>query len=148
MLLAVDPGKDLGWALWNSNGLSRVGLGYPLPVLSFDDGIIAERPEIHKASPARPDDILTLAIRLGMTLSTASRTGARVHLVSPHSWKGNVKKPIHGARILAALTPEEQKILFSLDVPEGKRHNVLDAIGIGKWFLANRVMWRQLRWQG
>jgi hypothetical protein len=48
---------------------------------------------------------------------------------TPSAWKGQVPKSVHHARILAALSYEEQSRIPKL--PTSKLHNVLDAVALG-----------------
>lgn len=51
------------------------------------------------------------------------------------SWCGSVKKEVRQARLLEDLTDPEIQLLASASasVPEGLRHNLLDAVAIAKW---------------
>jgi len=58
--------------------------------------------------------------------------------VKPREWKGQVPKDVHHARLVKTLTPDEMAMVERA-APPSLRHNVLDAIGIGKyWFQSRR----------
>lgn len=132
--LAIDPGRDNGWSIYSDRWLVDCGLGDPpLGIYSF---IVAERPQIYERGDVDPNDIVTLAIRLGRQLGRFPESP--IGLVLPAKWKGQVPKPIHNRRVLDALSPAEEKVYLACGVSESKRHNVIDAIGLGKWALTNR----------
>jgi hypothetical protein len=60
---------------------------------------------------------------------------ATTHLgVKPREWKGQVPKDVHHARLVKTLTPDELAMVEA-SAPPSLRHNVLDAVGIGRyWF--------------
>lgn len=132
MLLAIDPGADQGWALFSdSKALISCGLGRPPadPV----SRILIERPHGHgNKAPIR--DIITCAIRAGET-GGVLRNDRKVEpeYIEPATWKGSVKKKISHERIWAKLSPEEQARVADAGkgVAASKRHNMLDAVGIG-----------------
>lgn len=136
MLLAIDPGADSGWARFGDDGaLVACGLNDG----AMDAGITRiyiERPMIYPGGrqQARPRDIITLALRAGDWAGwLRGFVGVQAEYVEPAEWKGQVRKDIHHARIWARLSPAEQAI--AADAAKGiapsKRHNMLDAIGIG-----------------
>jgi hypothetical protein len=53
--------------------------------------------------------------------------------VKPREWKGQVPKDVHHARLVKTLTPEELAMVEA-SAPPSLRHNVLDAVGIGRYF--------------
>ena len=63
-----------------------------------------------------------------------------VYRCTPHDWKGSVDGDIMVRRIESALTPEEMLIVDRLGLPKSYRHNAVDAIGLGKWFLRQPQM--------
>jgi hypothetical protein len=145
-ILAIDPGADQAYAIYDSSGtLSSCGLGMA-PDRAFR-ALIIETPQVYKVSKAPASDIVTLAIRAGIAIGRQNLT-REVFTVTPHTWKGDTPKGIHNARILAKLRPIELEALNKCKGPAGKKHNVIDAIGIGQWFLANRGMWPRLKWNG
>ena len=141
-VLAIDPGIDAGWALFVEGRLTDCGMGNlpepsTLPPVCL---VIAERPHIHRGT-RNPDDIVTLAIDLGMRLRPYRDAGKIVDTYLPVQWKGNVPKEIHHPRVMRALTVQElatvarvfeaKRTARAWLVPPGKQHNVKDAIGLG-----------------
>lgn len=135
--IAVDPGRDTGWAFWKERTLIGCGLGTP----DFKTGtpclVIIERPQIYPNQPVPPNDLITLAIMVGRYAALAEEADHEVKTVLPHEWKGNLPKEISHARTLKALRAEELAVVQQADqsVAKGKRHNMLDAVGIGVYFL-------------
>jgi hypothetical protein len=136
-LLAIDPGLRTGWAyfqIWpgkepflDGAGVLQPedGLGYATP-----DYVLIENPRIYPNGKANPEDILKLA-RLVGRYEERFRKARAVHLVRPRDWKGTVDGDIMCARIEAAFTPEEKAVVAAYK--GGYRHNMIDAIGMGKW---------------
>jgi hypothetical protein len=124
--------------------------------------VVWECPEIRPredCSPGKANTLIALAAE-GAALAAryASETDARVVSATPHKWKGSVPKPIHHARLIEQLAdseialvggPSEVRKRIKAACEKGalarwKRegayyygswtgHNLLDAIGIGKW---------------
>lgn len=137
MLLAIDPGKDQGWALFDGTTLRTCGLG-AAPILQFSDTcapleVIIECPQFYKTS--NPTAIAGLLRLVGRLEQIADSADVPYKLVSPHAWKGNVAKPVMLARIVSKLTPAELDVLDRCGVSKGKRHNVVDAVGLGLYAL-------------
>ena len=133
--LAVDPGLSTGWALLGDSGwLARCGRGQIFPACRF---AIIELPQVYRpsGSPAPPDDIVTLAVRVGQYKERLEARGAKVQLVKPASWKGQVKKDVHHQRIFAKLTQIERTAAREClkGVTEKQAEDVWDAIGLAKW---------------
>jgi len=139
MLLAIDPGVDSGWALFVAGKLVACGLGDPRASEKHKAAdithVVIEQPTVYPRSPVPPNDIVTLAVNAGEWGGTYRQLGANVEYVRPRVWKGSVPKDIHHARVWAALTPAEQGVVDAAvrKVTPSKRHNVLDAVGLGAW---------------
>ncbi len=133
--LAVDPGLSTGFALIDRDGfMIRCGRGEDFP---FCSKAIIELPQIYRAamSPARPEDLITLAVRVGQYKERLEVAGAKVELVQPATWKHQVKKKIHHPRILKSLSPLDlPAVRAGLDgLTEKQAEDVWDAIGLVKW---------------
>jgi hypothetical protein len=148
MLLAIDPGANQGWALFEDRKLIACGLGDPktcdLHRIDRIAGVLIEKPIIYpgRKGKARPADIITLAVSAGETGGQYRQwPGIEVSYVFPYEWiGGSVRKEVNQPRILRALLPEERQVLDSCfanggyrgrPMAKGKRHNVIDAVGIG-----------------
>ena len=152
-LVSLDPGlRGCGVAWWHANGsLAHVAylrnpvkkgdgpaawMGYDSVVLydNRPDYFISEVPQVYRAGASKgdPDDLIQLAGVVGVF---AQAFRATTHLgVKPREWKGQVPKDVHHARLVKTLTPEELAMVEA-SAPPSLRHNVLDAVGIGRyWF--------------
>jgi len=135
--LAIDPGRDTGWAVLREDGiLSSCGLGDP-PLAFNGHRVLVERPQIYRgrASKADPNDLITLAIQVGRYKERFMSRGCSVEEIIPHTWKGTVDPDVLCNRIVSSLTDDERCVLDSalLSVAKSKQHNVIDAVGLGKW---------------
>ena len=144
MLLSIDPGADAGWARFSDAGkLVACGLNEGAIHAGTSRAVI-ERPMIYPGGrqKARPADVITLAVRAG-------EWGGRVEsflsitpeYVEPSTWKGQVPKDVHQLRIWARLAPDEQELVATAGrgVSASKRHNIVDAVGIGLWALGRKA---------
>jgi hypothetical protein len=152
-LVSLDPGlRGCGVAWWHASGnLTHVAylrnpvkkcdgpaalMGYDSVVLydNRPDYFISEVPQVYRAGASKgdPDDLIQLAGVVGVfsaLFSATTYTG-----VKPREWKGQVPKDVHHARLVKTLTPEDLAMVEAA-APPSLRHNVLDAVGIGRyWF--------------
>ncbi len=128
MLLAIDPGTDTGWAVFDGSMLVACGLRVP-PVGRWERVLI----EVPKFRPGDkdPQALIVLATKAGEW--GGIYRDSKPEYLTPNDWKGSTPKPISNARVLAALKSNEG-LLFdraTKGVAVGKVHNVLDAVGIG-----------------
>ena len=156
-LVSLDPGlRGCGVAWWHANG-SLLHVDYlrnpvkkgdgPGAWVGFDmlplydnrpDYFISEVPQVYRvgASKGDPDDLIQLAGVVGVF--SALFTATTYTGVKPREWKGQVPKDVHHARLVKTLTPEELAMVEAA-APPSLRHNVLDAVGIGRyWFKTHR----------
>lgn len=137
-IIAIDPHKDkIAAAVFKGERLVSVELvkSNLIGWVNFNRGVydraIIERPQIYSQRTNKdPNDLIDVAMTAGMCALIA--TGCQY--VLPRTWKGQVPKKIHQERIKSLLTPEEHIIL-------GDRSNdtdILDAVGIGLWYLKRR----------
>ncbi len=154
--LAIDPGLDTGWAIVNEKGdLLSCGLGNPphssaLVALGVSK-VIIERPQVYvgRMSKGNPNDLITLAIQVGRYSERFAEWP--VEHVLPRAWKGTVDPDVLCRRVYAALSPSDRSILDPVLAPlarapfspetltSGKRHNVLDAVGLARWSVGSRL---------
>lgn len=138
MLLAIDPGTDTGWAVFDSaRRLKACGLGDPRDCHWTDlaKRVVIEQPKIYpNGGTKNPNDVLKLAVKAGEWSGYFGRI-AEVQYVVPQDWKGKVPKAIQNARDWDRLAPEEKAIVDAAarGMAASKRHNMLDAVGIGLW---------------
>lgn len=144
MRLTIDPGDVTGWAKWRATRggeLIDCGLWYTAGGgvhTSDPHEVWIESPTIYPRSPVPPADVVTLARTAGEWGGRFLASGVpreRLHYVEPRTWKGQVPKEIHHARMWAQLSPIEQGIVDRAcrGVAPSARHNVLDAVALGLW---------------
>lgn len=150
MLIAIDPGRNAGWAAINRD-LVLVGCGLVRDDSRSDtDRGVAIARGIREALVARslPVDGLAIVVErmasygsadandlIGVSLSSgiaAGRLSDRVEAVPARVWKGNAPKGITQRRTAALLTESELDLVGRelAGEPKGLHHNVWDAIGI------------------
>jgi len=147
-LLSVDPGKnEFSWAYFIDDELKACDLISidKLEVISSMDPniLIIEVPQIYlqRGWKGDPNDLIDVTITAGMIagyLGIYRYLETRTIFVRPHNWKGNRPKDIDNKYTLSLLNKVELKVLDSCDVKNHKKHNVIDAIGIGLWKLGRR----------
>ena len=134
MIIAVDPGKNtIAWAAFTNQSLIAAGIktdglvSWVAERAGIFSRVIIERPQIYPQSKGDPNDLIDVAITVGLCLTLSQFST----IYRPREWKGQVPKKIHNARALDKLRPGERHILGELV----KNHNVIDAIGIGLYYL-------------
>lgn len=107
----------------------KVKLGAPVRT------VIIEKPQVYRANLSKgdPNDLITLAIRVGRYAEHFEHSGARVALALPKNWKGQQPKSVTEARARRDLSPSSLRVaLESLRYVAASSHNdVWDAIGLG-----------------
>lgn len=145
-LLAIDPGADTGWALFDSaRRLQGCGLGTPAPTGTLLE-VIIECEQLRGRGEKNPNSILLMARNAGEWFG---RFDGLARYIRVADWKGSTPKDINHRRTFACLDPSEIKALVigcsglsprSAPIDQAirkgltkadKRGNVLDAIGIG-----------------
>jgi hypothetical protein len=159
LILGIDPGNDTGWAIVTAQGLLLAcGLGDPPhPSTLHPDGVkrvIVEKPQVYqgRASKGDPNDLIKLAIGVGRYLERYCMYSTET--VLPREWKGTVDPDVLCRRVAKSLVSSERDILDRVLEPlaraklteetltSGKRHNVIDAIGLVKWSVGSRLVAR------
>jgi len=143
----IDPGKVAGWAQYTGKKLTACGIfsDWKYPQVwhrGFDQYLVLEVPRIYPyRSKGNPNDIVDLAITAGEIRGHFRAAGCHIIEVWPATWKGQVPKEIHHARVLKQLADDELRLLdvearkFSKTNPNGYDHNMLDAVALGLWLL-------------
>jgi hypothetical protein len=138
-LLAIDPGRQAGWALFKSRKLAGAGVWQSNIVpkgKGLLDLVVVEAPRWYpREHRIDVNDLLDLSIAVGKIEGMMEERGVPVEIVYPRTWKGSVPKEIHNRRVLAALTPQELGLLPKRPRARDFDHNVIDAVGIGLWKL-------------
>jgi hypothetical protein len=138
MYVAIDPGVSTGIAVFDeSHTLVRAHLADPRNLAcDLVKYAVIEKPRVYVRTKSKgdPNDLITLAIRVGEYKQYFQSLGARVNLVWPSEWKGQQDKTLNNARVVQALSPlERNRLKGALEyVPTSKQNNVIDAIGLGK----------------
>jgi hypothetical protein len=149
MLISIDPGNDTGWAIWRAGALVDAGVGDPRQSvhhrltspegqkLDTVDEVWIESQVVYPRSKVPPNDLIKLAQSAGRWAGRYDALGVEAYFVEPARWKGQVPKEIHQQRIVNDLTTFELAISVraTKSIALAKRHNMLDAIGIGLWAL-------------
>ncbi len=151
-LLAIDPGLDTGWAIVDERGALRAcGLGDPRTGPIIVSRVIIECPKVYPArlSKGDPNNLITLAVQVGQYKERFKAWP--VELVFPREWKGTVDPDVLCRRVYAALSAEDRATLDHVLAPlarspfapetltAGKRHNVIDAVGLARWAVGSRL---------
>lgn len=143
-LLTIDPGKkSIGWALWSVGSLASCGLFRFETLQSLSqwhrersgiaDLVVCEVPQIYRVSKSKgdPNDLIPVALTAGVCLSA--------HPVSeqilPRTWKHTIDPDVLDARIRARMSGVASFAECLATVPKSLQHNVVDAVGIGLWWL-------------
>ena len=152
MIVSFDAGKySLAWAAFEQDVLTNCGFiewseeKWPSEIerrfrAGFDWApcrYLIEYQQIYTSGRHRtrkPADVLACTLTVGRVQQALGQY-AKLELVLPHTWKGSVKKEIMTERIPTFLSTAERAILHAAKVPNAKRHNVVDAIGLGLWGL-------------
>jgi hypothetical protein len=138
LVLAVDPGRTTGWALYRDALLIEFGkvpgARARLGALPVADRVVIERPVIRRNHP-RPDDILKLALLAGEIAGHFD--GDYVQFVTPEGWKGQLPKDVCWTRARGKLNRDELALLLPAVQRREKKldHNIADAIALGLWAL-------------
>jgi hypothetical protein len=157
-LLSVDPGKrDAGVAFFVAGQLAEATwLAPPNDPLPFDvakqvamwarrcmmnlgdsegrvSTLIVEGQQIYgRGNPATSNELLYLAQLVGGVLARVDHFEHRI--VLPRVWTGGVPKPVRQRRFLSQCTDRERAMIEAIK-PANKRHNAIDAITMGAWYL-------------
>lgn len=145
-VIAIDPGKRTGWALFDGGRLVEAGTCTEDEALEAPPGAavpfgscVIELPVVYPhGGKGDPNQLIGLAVFVGDLRGFYRRAGVDVVLVKPRTWKGTVPKAIHNRRTLAALTPEERAILPKRPRARDFDHNMIDAVGLGLWQLKRK----------
>src|SRR4030042_3107087 len=104
--------------------------------------LVIEKPQVYSSCHQKGDqnDLINLSIVCGVVISEAARLNIDLIIYTPHEWKGSRPKTIDNKYTLSLLTNDEKKAFEHsvIKTAKSKRHNVIDAIGIGLKFLDRR----------
>lgn len=144
-LIAIDPGKTTGWAVFWNNLLRTAGVSrsqdlFKAPPAEYmrvfpEMLCLIEIPRWYPHDYKDVNDLIDLAVLVGEIKRFYESQSGVVELVFPRTWKGTVPKDVHNKRVLAALSPEELKLVPLRPRARTPDHNCVDAIGLGLWKL-------------
>ena len=107
-----------------------------------DYHLVIEKPQVYSSCHQKGDQnfLINLSIVCGVVISEAARLNIDLIIYTPHEWKGSRPKTIDNKYTLSLLTNDEKKAFEHsvIKTAKSKRHNVIDAIGIGLRFLNRR----------
>ncbi|NIQ90988.1 MAG: hypothetical protein GWM98_04570 [Nitrospinaceae bacterium] len=153
---AIDPGSSSGVALFDQEGLWDVFLlkgdapeqsqelhrylREELAAGGWFSCAVVEIPQIYDRRKWKgdPNDLIKVAVTAGALAGTFFRRTGSIEFVKPATWKGSRPKEIDNEFTLSLLTPDELLRFERAKAPKSKRHNLIDAIGIGLWKLKRR----------
>ena len=98
--------------------------------------IVVEYPEQYTHTPAPRSSVQGLACTAGGIVSLLKKDTNKVEFVLPKTWKAQVPKEIMLERIVSKLSDDEKALLESKKYIKSKKHNVIDAIGVGLYKLS------------
>lgn len=101
------------------------------PYLNNEGIVVVEYPEQYSITPAPRSSVQGLACTGGGIVCMLKRPNNKVQFVLPKTWKGQVPKDIMLERIVSKLDDEEKSLLEVKKYAKYKKHNVIDAIGLG-----------------
>jgi hypothetical protein len=132
-LLAIDPGKSMGWACFLHGRLIGSGQGAPNDIMRFiqsADAIVFEEPEIYRPRHCKgnPNDLKGMLIQIGY-IQGKSKNGCKWHRYLPVQWKGQLPKRITKQRAEACLSSQD------CIGPKQNELDAWDAVALGLWFL-------------
>lgn len=100
--------------------------------------LVTERQQIYPGiRSADPNDLLPLAECVG-AVNALIYSDNRIRPL-PREWKGSTPKAIFTNRIEGGMSLSELALLTSKKIPKSLIHNVVDAIGLGKWAIFGRA---------
>lgn len=145
-LISIDPGVNhLGWALHQGGKLTHCDLcetdSFANIVGTSWDIFVIEKPMIYapKHWKGDPNDLIDLAIVVGEIKGYYEGHEYEVNLVEPWEWKGQTPKEVTKNQIDKELEMDEMKVLKQalMKHPKNLRHNIYDAVGLGRWYVKN-----------
>lgn len=102
------------------------------------DVCVVEKPQVYPQRHWRgdPNDLISIALVAGAVARAYGQKS--LVLVKPHDWKGTRDKDADNDYTLKNLTEIERECIDRLELPKTLRHNVIDAVGLGLWYLDRR----------
>lgn len=155
LIVAIDPGNCTGVAFFLDGKLVRAydakpdgKLDFPVPfgwgggIGSRDSLGVIELPKFYgqerydgdpRKATATANSLIREAVTLGRWVERLAIAGIPYETVEPSTWKGQVSKEGMNNRTMRALALDE--VVHVPVIARSRLHNVLDAIGVGLWYL-------------
>jgi DNA polymerase I-like protein with 3'-5' exonuclease and polymerase domains len=145
-LIAIDPGKETGFAEFEGDVLSFATVCSEEQCLVFIENAapirqgkpagdcVIEVPQIYPGQKQKGDqnDLVKVALMVGRYMHCATACGFRVTLFKPRDWKGQLPKDVCWQRVRETLTAYELSKMEKIS--KSRAHNMHDAIGLGTRF--------------
>lgn len=141
-LLAIDPGRCTGWALFDGRTLIGCGLDPSPAAFESIDRVVIEYPIYRSHERVSPNDLIKLALNAGEWGGLARASRVKPEYVLPHVWKGgSIPKEISHERIKRKCNSTEWTLVKDscVDFSKSTIHNVIDAVGIGLWAIGRKA---------
>lgn len=141
-MISIDPGNEAGVAVFDDGVLVRAELVVEAVARKwkwegpFGHFVVCEFPQVYSRSKVKSSSLAPLMRTANYMVRQMRPDYAQ--FVLPREWKGQRPKEVDNQLTLRLLSDQERRILDGVDVPAAKRHNVIDAIGIGLWALKRR----------
>jgi hypothetical protein len=137
-LLAIDPGKCAGWALFWTGWLWQCGTtNVAQDILPWNviTEAVCELPQVYRAAQSKgdPNDLIKVAVGVGRWQERAESRNIPWKTYLPNEWKGQAPKDVHHNRAMRQLSEEESRRIPDMAV--SLRHNMMDAVALGLFHL-------------
>jgi hypothetical protein len=136
--LFIDSGKVHPGFAWYV-GTTFAGCGESGPAHDWADEVYFEMPVYNRRRASAPQSLIKCAAAGALAAGRHAGPCAHVEAIDVE-WKGNVPKSIMAERLREWMTTAEVNRLDEClaPVPKGKRHDLLDAACMGKWWLREK----------
>jgi len=140
-LISIDPGVNHHGVAYFTDGKLKVAwfslseevledIAWHIKGEDTLDQLAIEIPQVYVPSLFDPNDLINLAVEAGKVIGVLEEDySVKTTTYLPKSWKKQVPKDIMNRRTLARLS-EKEKAAIQWPI-KSRRHNVLDAAGVG-----------------
>jgi hypothetical protein len=156
-VIAVDPGaRGVGWSLFrggvllgcgwaepewegrkDSEHFRRVAWAFRKAIGPVTEGSFYHEKMAYRGSAAyAAGDLIDLSLVTGCCIGVLPES-FEVHGVTPAQWKGQTSKVVNHARTMKSLSSGEARTMDLLKFAR-RKHDVMDAVGIGLWACKRR----------
>lgn len=154
VLVSIDPGKKAnGYAIFVDRELVACGmtgdasevlkhwsLGGVCQARSWPELVVMEYPKIYdrRRWKGDPNDLLPITAAGAHLAGTLHPMRFKIGL--PEDWKKQTPKEIQNERDMGVLSPAELEVVEAVGIAPSKRHNMIDAVGVGLWELKRNAI--------